>query len=149
MNKTKIRNNIIRSLIGQTDAAWRVGVNVKHIEKEADRYPYIEVFTPIEDSEIISRSILHYQNDLTVSVEITTQAPYDQVQEKLDALCGQVRDVIEVDIRVDGLADFIELAKTTSGYDEQGAFSLGRATMIFKCMYQSKRTEDRGIYGGH
>jgi len=149
MRKTKIRNKIIESLVGHTDARWRVGINVKNIEKEADRYPYIEVFTPIEDSEIISRSILHYQNLLTVSVEITVQAPYKEIQEKIDMLCEQVRDVIEADIRVGELADFIELEKTTIGYDSEGAFNLGRAVMTFKCMYQSRRKEDRGIYGGH
>ena len=142
MKRSEIRKKIIEMLRDSTKAGSRVGLNVKMIANEVQRYPYIEVFSPFEESETITHSVPHFHNELTITVEITNQAPYEAVQDDLDVICEQIRSTIERDVELDGLVDSIDLIGTKTGFDDDGAFSLGRAVMKFRVLYQYKRQEE-------
>ena len=133
--RKEIRSALKNVLKGKTKAGDRVGINVDHLE-ESSRYPYIDIYTPEEKSEIISNSVLESANTLSVSIEVTAAGTEEaEVFDVLDEIGLEIEQRLQMKSEVNDLVPLLTLNESRIGKSEEGSKTIGRLILSYECEY--------------
>ncbi|MFK7825818.1 MAG: hypothetical protein AB8G05_16820, partial [Oligoflexales bacterium] len=133
--RKEIRAALKNVLSGKTKAGDRVGINVDRLD-ESMRYPYIDIYTPEEKSEIISNSVLESANTLSVSIEVTAvQTEESNVLDVLDGIGLEIEQRLQMKSEVNDFVPLLTLSESRIGKSEEGSKPIGRLILSYECEY--------------
>ena len=133
--RKEIRSALKEVLTGKTKAGDRVGINIERLE-ESKRYPYIDIYTPEEKSEIISNSILESANTLSIAIEVTAvDTKEDSVLDVLDDIGLEIEQRLQMKSRVNDYVPILTLTDSRIGKSEEGSKPIGRLILSYECEY--------------
>ena len=134
MNRRReIRRRLEDVLKGKTAAGERININPGSLSQP---FPYLEIVTPEELSELASSSSRMLENNLSVTVRSIVRATSKgQALNELDDLTSVVETCLGENEQLGGLAQELILKRTLMDFDDSGDSVLGFASQEFSCTY--------------
>ena len=104
-------------------------------EMEPNDYPAICIYATEERAENDTTMALGRQ--LSLSVECFERG--EDIENKIDQMCGDVEDAIYANPSLDGLILYLDLFDTGITYQSEGSLRTGVAVLNFNIFYRTKR----------
>lgn len=136
--RKQLRQLIKDRLINKTAVAERININPSFFENP---YPYLEVATPEDESELISNSIRYTGHSLKIVIDILVTTEKEDVYDRLDGIATEIETEIEKDETFGKIVSDFILTKTEMGKNEEGESTLGFLRMTYMCEYSKRKTQ--------
>ena len=135
--RKELRKRIKERLIGKTSAGEKINVNPLHFDEQ---FPFIEISTPFDESELISNSIRATGHTLTVQIEAVVQADKNEIYDHLDDLAEEIECLIELDETFGRLTGSLVLSRTESEAVHEAERSVGFIRLTYEANYVKQKT---------
>ena len=135
--RKELRKRIKKRLLNQTSAGEKINVNPKVYDEQ---YPFIEVFTPIDDSELVSNSIRATGHNLKVIIDAATEADKEDIYDVLDDLAEEIETQVEKDETFGNLTSSLILTKTESDAVHEAKRTIGFIRLTYEGSYFKQKT---------
>lgn len=134
-NRAAVRSALKTILSGATDAGSNVFAH-RGTSLWTSELPAILIYTNQEQAkrEALNRS--RYIRTIELTIEVKVEAG-DDVAEELDALLGQVEDVVQANESINGTVLSTVQTNTEIRVDSDAAQNIGVGTLTFECQYIS------------
>ena len=135
--RKELRKRIKERLLNQTSAGEKINVNPLQYGQE---YPFIEVITPVDDSELLSNSIRSTGHNLQVIIDAATQADKEDIYDALDDLAEEIETQVEKDETFGNLTSSLVLMKTESDAVYESKRTIGFIRLTYEGTYIKQKT---------
>lgn len=133
-----LRKLIKDRITNKTAVADRININPAYIA--GNPYPYLEISTPDDNSELISNSIRSTGHSLKVVIDILATAEKEDIYDVLDDIAFDIETLIEQDETFGKAVSEFLLTKTETGKNDEGDATLGFLRMTYECEYEKQKT---------
>lgn len=134
-NRQAIRTAVQAMLLGNTDADQNVYKN-RESKLWQSELPSILIYTLQEPSTSESLQSRRYIRDLELLIKVKVEAT-ESVDDVLDALVGEVEDLINADRSLSGTVLSTVQQNTEITIESEGENDVGTAILTFTCKYIS------------
>ena len=135
--RKELRKRIKKRLLNQTSAGEKINVNPSEFDR---KFPFIEVFTPIDESELISNSIRATGHKLQVIIDAVTESDKEDIYDALDDLAEEIETQVEKDETFGNLTSSLVLTKTESDAVYEGKRTTGFMRLTYEGSYVKQKT---------
>jgi len=135
--RKQLRKLIKDRIVNKTAVADRININPAFF---SNPYPYLEVSTPDDNSELISNSIRSTGHSLKVVIDVLATAEKEDIYDKLDDIASDIEALIEQDETFGKTVSEFLLTKTETGKNEDGDTTLGFLRLTYECEYEKQKT---------
>lgn len=135
--RKELRKRIKERLLKKTSAGEKINVNPLLFDEQ---YPFIEVFTPEDHSELFSNSIRSTGHNLRLVIDAATQADKADIYDALDDLADEIEAQIEKDETFEGLTSSLVLTRTETDAVHEAKHTTGFIRLIYEASYIKQKT---------
>ncbi|MFK7827448.1 MAG: hypothetical protein AB8G05_25105 [Oligoflexales bacterium] len=135
--RKELRKRIKERLVNKTKACIKINVNPSEYDH---KYPFIEVFTPVDESELISNSIRATGHKLQVIIDVATQADKADIYDALDDLAEEIETQVEKDETFGNLTSALVLTKSETDAIFEGKRTTGFVRLTYEGSYVKQKT---------
>ena len=137
--RKKLRQMIKERLLNKTVVADRINIKPSFF---SNPFPYVDISTPDDSSELISNSIRATGHSLKVVIDILATAEKEDIYDVLDDIAFDIETLIEQDETFGKTVSEFLLTKTETGKNEDGDTTLGFLRMTYECEYEKQKTPE-------